>query len=318
MRASLRTLALLAAILLPGGPGAAQDLTHSVSGRVVQKGETTGIPGATVGLSGRFTRLSGSGGEFEFTRVPEGAYTLTVEAMGYRAVNVSLVLRSDTTLLVEMEIDPIQIDSLMVKAGTVTVRGTVLDGVTGRSIPEARIQTGIRSEVYSRWDGSFRLKELPRGFPVLVTVGAYRYLPHSQTLVAYQDTTLSVRLSPDSLAIRLFQRATGQLEIRARGVNLSQVQLSRDFIERRIHFTLTDLIRVKTGGRVSTSCLFIDEVRQPFFDVLDTYPASEIERIEVFGRGIMIRVYTQDFVARNLTKVQDLPPVVYVMPGVCF
>jgi hypothetical protein len=318
MRSALTTLALLVGGFLPGGLGAAQDLTYSVSGRVVQKGETTGIPGATVRLSGRFTRLSGPGGEFEFARVPEGAYTLTVEAMGYRAVDVSLVLRSDTTLFVEMEIDPIIIDSLMVQAGTVTVRGKVLDGVTGRSIPEARIQTGIRSEVYSLSDGSFRLKDLPRGFPVSVTVGAYRYLPDSQTLVAYQDTTLSVTLSPDSVAIRLFQRATEQLEIRARGVNLSQVQLSRDFIERRIYHTLTDLIRVKTGGRVSTRCLFIDEVSQPFFDVLDTYQASEIERIEVFGRGKMIRVYTQDFVARNLTKVEGLPPVVYVMPGVCF
>jgi len=299
-------------------PGCGQSGIHVVSGRVIQEGEPHGIPGATVSLGPDFVSLSGPSGGFRFPRVPDGRHTLRVEAMGYRSRAIPLVIHSDTTLLVELQVEPIPLDSLLVRGGSVNVRGRVLDGVTGGSVPQAWVRTPFSSEVYTRSDGSFRLKGVPRGYPAPIDIGAYRYLPRSDTLLAHGDTTLSITLSPDSLAVKMFERAAEQMDIRARRVSLSQVQLSRDLIERRIYHSLGELIRTKTGRRVSTECLFIDEVRQPFVEVLDTYFASEIERIEIFGRGRMIRIYTQDFVARNLTKVGGLPPVVYVMPGVCF
>jgi hypothetical protein len=305
-------------VLFIPDPGYGQFGIHVVSGRVIQEGEPHGIPGATVSLGRDLVSLSGPAGAFRFPKVPGGRYTLRVEAMGYRSRAISLVIHSDTTLLVELEVQPIPIDSLLVRGGSVNVRGRVLDGVTGGSIPEAWVHTPFSAEVYTRSDGSFRLRGIPRGYPAPIDIGAYRYLPRSDTLLAHGDTTLSIALSPDSLAMKMFERAAEQMDLRARRVNLSQVQLSREFIERRISHSLGELIRTKTGRRVSTECLFIDEVRQPFVEVLDTYFASEIERIEIFGRGRMIRIYTQDFVARNLNKVEGLPPAVYVMPGVCF
>lgn len=319
MRAARPTLYLLTGLVLfIPKPGCGQIGMHVVSGRVIQEGEPHGIPGATVSLLPEFLSLSGPAGEFRFPKVPEGGYTLRVEAMGYRSRAISLVIHSDTALLVELEVEPIPIDSLLVRGGSVDVSGRAVDGVTGRSISEAWVRTPFSSEVYTHSDGSFRLRGIPRGYPAPIDIGAYRYLPLSDTLLAYRDTTFSFTLSPDSLAIRLFERAAEQMQVRARRVNLSQVQLSRDFIERRIHHSIRELIRTKTGRRVSTECLFIDEVRQPFVEVLDTHFASEVERIEIFGRGRMIRIYTQDFVARNLTRVEGLPPVIYVRSGVCY
>ena len=319
VRAALISLALLAGLLLLGHPGGAQVVAHSVSGRIVQEGDGTGVPGATVRLSGGLVRISGPEGEFRFARVPEGAHTLTVEAMGYRSRQLPLVVRSDTILLVELEVDPVRVDSILVRGRTVTVKGRVVDEVTGRPIPGAWIQTDLFSEVYSRDDGSFRLRRVPRGYPVTATIGAYRYLPRSRTFIAHRDTTLVIGMSPDSLAIRLFEVAEDQMQIRTRGVNLSQFPLTRDFIERRIFRTVPELIRLKTGGRpISEKCLFIDEVKQPFVEILDTYLPSEIERIEIFGRGAMVRIYTQDFVAKNLTRVDELPSIIYVMSGICY
>ncbi len=310
-------LALLPGILPPGGGVWAQGTTYVVSGRVAQRGETAGIPAATLRLSERLLQVSGPDGGFRFANVREGVHVLTVEAMGYRSLELSLDVRSDTTLLVELEVDPIPLDSLLVEAELVSLRGIVSDAVTGRRIPEAWIRTGSLSEVYTARDGSFEINDLPRGYPVPVFVHAYRYRAHTETLVAHRDTTLNVALRPDALAVELFQRAGQQLEIRGRGANLPQVQVSRDFIERRIYHDISELIRA-TGSRVSEKCLFIDEVRQTFAEVLDTYQTSEIERIEIYGRGKMIRVYTQDFVAQNLARIEELPPVVYVTSGICF
>jgi hypothetical protein len=129
---------------------------------------------------------------------------------------------------------------------------------------------------------------------------------------------MNIPLEPDSVGMRLFDVASAEMEVRSRGVNLSRIQLSRDFIDRRIAMTVTDLIKTRTRGRIPDKCLFINEQKQPFPEILDTYSASEIERIEIFGRGAMIRIYTQDFVARNLTRIDELPPIIYVAGRVCW
>lgn len=321
LRFLLRLVALCSTLLLWVVSAEAQTPAFTVSGRVVEKVHSTWIGGATVRLSGHPFFITDSDGRFRFTSVTPGPHTLTVEAMGYRSRQLELVARADTALLVEMEVDPIRLDSLLVEAGTITLQGKVADGATGRGIPGARVHAGRAPEVYTYGDGFFRIKELPRGQSTPVVVEAYRYLPARIAIITDQDTTLTIGLEPDSIGIRLFAGAVHRLEIRSRAVGspvLSLVTLARDHIERSAHFSVYDMIKSRIGRDFSTSCLFIDEVRTYWMEVLDSYQIGEIERIEVFGRGAMVRVYTQQFVASNLIGAQDLPPVVYVGAGFCF
>ncbi|MFH1763095.1 MAG: hypothetical protein ABIF09_02785 [Gemmatimonadota bacterium] len=49
---------------------------------------------------------------------------------------------------------------------------------------------------------------------------------------------------------------------------------------------------------------------------MTTTPRSaELERIEIYGRGAMARVYTQHFIAQNLQWSQDFPPIKYIPGG---
>jgi len=65
----------------------------------------------------------------------------------------------------------------------------------------------------------------------------------------------------------------------------------------------------------SSQCLFIDEIKQFDVGILNSYNASGVERIEVYGKGRMIRVYTQRFVATNLGTSEKFPKIFFLAGG---
>ncbi len=303
---------------------AAQDPTYTVTGRVVERVNATWIGGATVRLSGRAPFITGPDGLFRFPNVTPGRQSLTVEAMGYGPHQRFLMVQSDTTVSVEMEVDPVRLDSLLVEAGTITLRGRVTDGETGRRIPEARVQAGKIQEAITNAGGSFRIRDLPRGHSIPILIYAYRYLPGRLSIITEEDTTLAIKLEPDSLGIRLFAAATRALEIRTAAVPLSVRALDRDFLERTPSRSVYDVIKWRNGGSdFSTSCLFIDEKKQFDTRILESYNASEMERIEMyrgsrmgFRRMAMVRVYTQEFVAKHLGTTKPFQKILFLPGGI--
>jgi hypothetical protein len=310
------------ALFLWATPSEAQTPSFTVSGRVVESPSLFWIGGATVRLSGRPVFITDSSGEFRFSGVPPGPHTLTVEAMGYRSHQRPLVVRADTVLLVEMEIDPVRMDSLLVmkETGTFTLRGRVTDGSTGRRLPGARVQADSRFTTFTDGVGSFRIKNLPRGFSLPVLVDAFKYLPARIALIAEDDTTLTIELEPDSLAIKLFeatvQRLENRLDTRPRyAKHLNTIALDRDHMDRTPSRSAYDVIVWRLSGReFSGECVFLDEVKIYDKGRLDLYDAAEIERIEIYGKGTMVRVYTQSFIADNLGGSEAFPPIKY-LPG---
>jgi hypothetical protein len=322
-RCHLRLFAGCGALLLWAIPSEAQTPSFTVSGRVVESIHLTWIGGATVRLSGHPAFITETEGSFRFTNVTPGPHTMTMEAMGYRTRQLQLMIRADTVLLVELEVDPIRLDSLLVEAGTITLRGRVTDGATGRRIPEARVKADSRFTTFTNAGGSFRIKKLPRGFSIPIEVDAYKYLPARIALITEVDTTLTIELEPDSLGIQLFEATTQRLEVRSRAVSLSTIALDRRYMERAPNRSAYDVINWRLGGReFSGQCLFIDEIKQPDKRVLDSYVAAELERIEIYGRGTMVRVFTQSFIANSLGWAQAFHPIVYVEgglgPDICF
>jgi hypothetical protein len=291
---------------------------------VLEREHATWIGGATVRLSGRAPFITGSDGRFRFGNLAPGEYTLTAEAMGYRSRSITLDVRGDTVVSIEMEVDPVRLDSLLVRPGTITLKGSVVDASTGRRIPEARVRAGALRETFTNGGGAFRIKDLPRGHAIPVLVDAYRYLPGRISLITETDTTLNVELRPDSLGIRLFAAATRELDARTASVPLSVWALDRAFLDRTPSRSVYDVIKWRNGGRdFSTQCLFIDDRKQFGTDILFSYNASEVERIEVYRgsrmglrRLAMIRVYTQEFVARHLGSSQPFQKILFVPGGI--
>ena len=78
----IRSVVLLSVVLLAPGPAAAQ--TRTVTGTVVDQ-TGTGVPGASVQLSGASGAVttSGSGGQYVFQNVPAGSYTIEVRLIGF-------------------------------------------------------------------------------------------------------------------------------------------------------------------------------------------------------------------------------------------
>lgn len=292
-------------------PCAGQATGFVVSGQVVEATNATWIGGATIILSGRSPFVSNQKGQFRFEDVPAGIHTLRVQAMGYRFQDVSLTILADTEIVVEMDVDPIRLDSLLVEAGFIDIRGIVVDAETGARIPKARVRAGRAPETFATSRGSFRVKNLPRGYSIPILVDAFKYLPVRIALITDQDTTLTIPMEGDPVSIRFFEHTLNELEIRSRGVGLSRTQLNRRYVQMTPGHSVYQVLKRRLRGDFSSHCIFVDETKYPFAEILETFQAGEVERIEIFGRGAMIRVYTQDFVARQFGRADQLPGILY-------
>ena len=127
----------------------------TVAGIVVERGTLSSIGGATVSLSGKPAFFTGLDGRFRFTEVVPGSATLTISALGYHPLNLELYIRGDTTLTVEMDPDPIRMDSLLVMPGKISIRGTIRDGVSGLRVPRANLYIGSGQETTANHRGFF-------------------------------------------------------------------------------------------------------------------------------------------------------------------
>jgi hypothetical protein len=204
---------------------------------------------------------------------------------------------------------------LLVEAGYIEVRGTVVDAETGSRIPEARIRAGNAPEVYSSSRGNFRVKDLPRGHSISLLVDAFKYRPARIALITERDTTLTIPMEADPVSLRLFQETVDELELRSRGVNLSRTELNRRYIQLLPNRSVLGLIKWRLRRDFSPDCIFVDEIKYSFDGILESYKAREVERIEIYGGGAMIRVYTQEFVARHFGRADELPRIIYVKPS---
>ncbi|MGD8277909.1 MAG: carboxypeptidase regulatory-like domain-containing protein [Gemmatimonadota bacterium] len=306
--------AVLAAgiLLLCAGPAAGQGRTVTVTGTVVEPSQSARIGGATVRLSGHPFVITGVDGAFRFTGVAPGRHTLTVEAFGYRPGSLELVVRGDTTLVIEMTPDPIRLDSIRVEARDVRIRGDIFDARTNKRVLMAQVTISPGFPTRGALSGRFSIGGVPAGRAVSVLVEAIEYLPARVALITERDTTLTVRLEPDSVGIRLVRAQVQKLEVRSEAVSLSRRTIERETLEQTPDWDVKDILKTRfLGHDPSGPCIFIDDVKRNA-DFLLGLLSGEVERIEVFGRGAMIRVYTKRFVARLMGKDAPLPTIIYM------
>ncbi len=198
MRAALVLLATLAAppafaqSSVEPDPAAA---SGRVAGRVVT-GYAELLPEATLSLTGgpapgrHWTITSGARGEFAFTAVPPGSYSLAVSKTGYTALDVTdRSVRATTTLTVREGESAPDIEVTLRRAGTLSGRVVKPDGTPAPDVwvvPAVR-RDGVTLMLFdvratSEWDGRYEIRGLPPGDFLVIALPSNKERPPDASL----------------------------------------------------------------------------------------------------------------------------------------
>lgn len=291
----------LAAIIAATSPVTAQTQVV-LQGRVVERGSMSPVVGASVELDGYPVIATSNTGAFRFDRVAPGSYSIRVEALGYSPVDFFMVVRQDTTLLIELDVAPVALDTLAVDAREIELRGQVRERGSNLNLVRADVQTNLERQTRTNSAGRFRLRDLPSGYPVLVQVRAFGYLPLDSTIIAENDTTVMFELHVDSLAQRMIAVEVGRLEQRSRPFRTAIMPVIGREDLLRSNGTLLDVVKSRYSINLDrVICILIDD-RQTYNGLaeLALVLPDDLERVEVLERGAMLRIYTREFIKRML------------------
>ncbi len=247
---------------------------------------------------------------------------LSVEAFGYRSRSLELVLRGDTMVQLEIDPDPVVLDSVIVQTGTVTIRGRTRDAQTGSKLRDVQVTVYPGPRIVGALNGDFTLQNMAKGQPIAILVEAIEYLPTQLELTPAKDTTLSVALEIDSVALRLIAQQAKRLQLRVQGMPMKIGALGRDEIRSTVAQSIADLIRQRVPRGVipdrppypERGCIIFDDADSSIQELVAT-PPQLIERVEIVGyRAEMIRVYSKKYVA-SLIRQHTLQPIRYMDNG---
>jgi hypothetical protein len=162
--------------------------------------------------------------------------------------------------------------------------------------------------------GTFRVRSVPAGAPVPVQVRVPGYLPYSTMIAAERDTTLRIDLIIDPVSQRMLAAQVERLRKRSQGVNARLELWNGDALARAQGQTLSDYMQQRHLGK--PACFFVDDANRTAWlpDVLTSYLINELDRIEAYDRGLMLRVYTRRYIAKQ-SNAKALPSIVYMRMG---
>jgi hypothetical protein len=293
---------------------AAQEVV--VDGWVVDA-EGEGIPGAIVELGTAGAVLTDDEGAFRFEGVEAGTYRLQATAFGYEDYRETLDIRTDRTLTLTLAAAAFELDSLVVGAERVEVRGRLRDPVRDRDVPGADILTSQGHSLRSGAGGRFDF-EAWENVPVRVVVLAFGYFAADTVFEpARGDERFVLELTEDPVVSAMLGAAIRRLDARAGGRRtITMPALERDEIARWRGAALDEVLRLEYPARARrVRCVVVDEWAMTPMQAegfLTTTPAWEVERMEFLFDGAMLRIYTREFMKEMLSGGVNLAAPVYV------
>ena len=307
----------IAALLLP--TLAAAQTTVVLDGRVTGADGGPGIQNAIVQLEGHRPTLTAAGGAFRFEGVEPGEYLIQVEAFGYVSTLRTLVVDGDATVIIALDIAPFQLDSLVVAPREIDLDGWVRDAVKDISLANADVLTSRGHTTRTNRRGRFDV-DVWAGFPVIVQIRAFGYLPLDTLLVPAEDENHLFELGVDPLVDLMIETEIRRIEERAGGRRSIVMQpMNQGSLLRWGGYTLKELIQLRYPRRgKGIGCVVVDErvlTLSMAEGVLLTTLALEVERIEFLFRGRMLRVYTREFLRTMIGRGIELRRATYVDLG---
>ena len=247
--------------LLCAFPASSVQAQATVQGRVVDREEGAPIAGAAVVLAGRAPVLTDAGGHFRFARVSAGTYSLSVRRIGYSSDVLTLVVLGDRALLIELDRAPVALDTLVVEARRIRLRGDVRDRATSTGLIDVDVRVLPDRQVLTDAIGRFKFDKVPANTPVTVRVLEFGYLPVTVTLTASRDTVLRFDLDPDPVAARMIAEQKARIVARAADHHyLYDGVIDRCALLAYDHGTAWDLVDYVLGFRAGkVQCYILDE-----------------------------------------------------------
>ncbi|MES3023162.1 MAG: carboxypeptidase regulatory-like domain-containing protein, partial [Pseudomonadota bacterium] len=146
----------------------------SISGVLIDEASKNALVGASVQLSGSATVLTVVGGAFNFPTVTPGAFSLTLSATGYKAMQVAGVSVAGVNSLGNI--------SLAKLPATTTLSGTITDAATKLAIAGVMVKVdGQGMPVLTGGDGKYLIAGL-NGTSFTLMVSASGYLARSEQI----------------------------------------------------------------------------------------------------------------------------------------
>ncbi|HUF51819.1 MAG TPA: carboxypeptidase regulatory-like domain-containing protein [Longimicrobiales bacterium] len=307
--ATLRCLVGVLALLLVDATSAQAQRQIELSGRIVAAHAGSPVPGATVEVPGIGRVLTRDDGSFHFPGLPPAWLSIRITALGYVTEELDLLLHRDTSILIHLQLQPIRLDTVTVRAAFHTLRGRVVARGTGQRLVDAQVFTGSAAAVRTGLGGRFAVGGIPSGQDVLFQVEALGFEPLSGRLTIDNDTTVVFELEPDPLGQELIAAQARRLLARTQASGYSVEHIGADEIMRRGHLTALDVVQTRLGTRAGrVQCVLIDDrVRQ--LDELRAYPTEIVHRIEILDRSRMVRLYTTSFLQQMVEGRVTLRPI---------
>ena len=305
---------LTAAIIAAVTATAAQARQWTVEGRVIEAGSRAPIGGARVELSGRLFVQTSNDGRFRFESVASGRYALSVQALGWATQEGALVVQRDTTLVIELERTPVQLDTLAVEARSISVRGVVTARASGLKLYDVEVVAPPDRRTRTDPIGRFRFRNVPANTPFVLHARELGFLIQSVAVVASRDTTVSVEMEADPVTERAIEIAKQRLAERAEPRSFAGVPaITRTELLRNLNRSVLEVINeMLRGRRLRITCYVIDEQRALLGEVLlETMLPDQVEHIDILEFGpartsLMARVYTRDYFPTVMARGPDV------------
>ncbi|MCG6954641.1 MAG: carboxypeptidase-like regulatory domain-containing protein [Gemmatimonadetes bacterium] len=295
-----------------------------VDGRVVSAATRVGVPGIDVVMVGHRLVITDAQGRFRISNVPPGSHTLIARGLGYATTEVPIYVTRDTTVLIQVGVAPIELDTLTVRApkSRARIRGRVRDAKLDTWLMDADVRGTPDLEDDTDPLGRFDLGKVPTLKPLTVRVTSFGFLPVSVTFEPVRDTTLEFALRPDPIAQRMIDRQKERIDARLESRRYGPTPvLDRDELvsKYRNHGTILDVLKLRLGSRQFSriACIIVDESRFNKWR-LQALWMDQIERVEIFemstfAHPLAVRIYTRDFIKDMIRGQKKLVPRRYVI-----
>jgi len=310
----------LAALL--GGPAVLLAQAVRVNGTVVNE-RLQPISGASLRLTGADSMLTtGPSGTFQFEGIFPNGMILTVSAPGYEFRSIPLS-PGNTTLTITMKSSVTTLDPMIVRPKGFRIKGQVVDAKSGDALLFARVTLypkGIAVDASNV--GDFRFNSIMG--PVTIVAEAMEHLPVQVQVNPSRDTSIKIRMPTDSVAVRMIAQQVARLQTRSLAVPHSVRYADHDRIQNEARTSIAEMVdkllvrpmnrRGLSAKSADEGCVFYDDKKIPPGMLLGIYPEL-VERVEVYARGAMIRVYSKRYVM-SLTGQDQLRKVLYLPIGI--
>lgn len=216
----------------------------------------------------------------------------------------------------------------------VVVTGQVVDAGTGQALPGVLVEVapGERT-VTTDAEGRFTLRLREGNYMLNASRLGYTDANRVQAVAGDSVGPVRIALAPQPLLLERVNVVLDRFASRRRGVAMASRVLDRERLMHMGHSSLARLLEseamlVSCGGSsgmfaggMQRTCIYSrgqavrpqvyvdDRLAYGGLEELEMYGTSEAHHVEVYGRGLMIRVYTLGYVERIIRSGRRLEPI---------